>query len=337
MRKMPRNAYTFCIACAIMISCGMKRSVRKNKRQQQAAGCSMDKKHGTATKHTKSPLSGMNGKKFAAIAAAKNMKISIRHDISFCACDSCSACGSGYICAETPVLLSAANEAHIQPRDLSVISRVLGAASSIFPFSVAEVLIISVGALLTVTLVVRLFKLVFSKLLKRKHNRMRFTLPDFARNVCGRDAESFYALWGINHYRMPAASLLGLSDELERVNSAKSEFIAAAETGDNRASSDIYTEMLASTCEKIAAAAAENRSRLRGGRKRCVYRGRQKLREFGFIRSIQKRSNGIFRARQSKRIVRQIPSFPQNRCIFQTCSRALYFRNLYSVTPPEAK
>ena len=55
-----------------------------------------------------------------------------------------------------------------------VISRVLGAASSIFPFSVAEVLIISVGTLLAVTLVVRLFKLVFSKLLKRKHNRMRF-------------------------------------------------------------------------------------------------------------------------------------------------------------------
>ena len=38
-----------------------------------------------------------------------------------------------------------------------VISRVLGAASSIFPFSVAEVLIISVGTLLAVTLVVRLF------------------------------------------------------------------------------------------------------------------------------------------------------------------------------------
>ena len=62
---------------------------------------------------------------------------------------------------------------------------------------------------------------------------------------------------------MPAASLLGFSDELARVNSAKSEFIAAAETGDNWASSDIYAEMLASTCEKIAAAAAENRNRHR--------------------------------------------------------------------------
>ena len=95
-----------------------------------------------------------------------------------------------------------------------VISRVLGAASSIFPFSVAEVLIISVGALLTVTLVVRLFKLVFSKLLKRKHNRMRFyscliSLGMFA----GAMLNLFYALWGINHYRMPAASLLGLSDK----------------------------------------------------------------------------------------------------------------------------
>lgn len=38
----------------------------------------------------------------------------------------------------------------------------------------AEVLIISVGTLLAVTLVVRLLKLVFSKLLKRKQNRMRF-------------------------------------------------------------------------------------------------------------------------------------------------------------------
>ncbi|HAY19452.1 MAG TPA: hypothetical protein DCY17_01225, partial [Clostridiales bacterium] len=143
-----------------------------------------------------------------------------------------------------------------------VISRVLGAASSIFPFSLAEVLIISVGTLLAVTLVVRLFKLVFSKLLKRKRNRMRFyscliSLGMFA----GVMLNLFYAFWGINHYRMPAAQLLGFSDELARVNSAKSEFIAA-EAGDDSAASDIYAEMLASTCEKIAAAAAENRSRL---------------------------------------------------------------------------
>lgn len=186
-----------------------------------------------------------------------------------------------------------------------VISRVLGAASSIFPFSVAEVLIISVGTLLAVTLVVRLFKLVFSKLLKRKHNRMRFyscliSLGMFA----GIMLNLFYVFWGINHYRMPAAALLGFSDELERVNSAKSEFIAAAETGDNSASSDIYAEMLASTCEKL-------RLRLRRteaafGRTKTVCLSRTtKLREFGFIHSIQKRSNGICRARQSKRIVRQ--------------------------------
>lgn len=92
-----------------------------------------------------------------------------------------------------------------------VISRVLGAASSIFPFSVAEVLIISVGALLTVTLVVRLFKLVFSKLLKRKpQSNALLQLPDFAWDVCGRDAESFLCILGNNIYRMPRCFAFGI-------------------------------------------------------------------------------------------------------------------------------
>lgn len=199
----------------------------------------------------------------------------------------------------------------------------------------AEVLIISVGALLTVTLVVRLFKLVFSKLLKRKHNRMRFyscliSLGMFA----GAMLNLFYALWGINHYRMPAASLLGLSDELERVNSAKSEFIAAAETGDNRASSDIYAEMLASTCEKIAAAAAENRSRLRED-ENGVFIADDKNPENSALSAYSKAFKRHMPRSAAKTNCSAIPSFPQNRCIFQTCSRALIFPESIFRTPPK--
>lgn len=243
----------------------MKRSVRKNKRQQQAAGCSMDKKHRNSEETYEKSVERQERQKMRRDRRRKKHenKYTARHQL-----------------LRLPILVLLAAAGMFAPKLLSscpqqteriysraiypVISRVLGAASSIFPFSVAEVLIISVGTLLAVTLVVRLFKLVFSKLLKRKHNRMRFyscliSLGMFA----GAMLNLFYAFWGINHYRMPAASLLGFSDELERVNSAKSEFIAAAETGDDSASSDIYAEMLASTCERIAAAAAENRSRLR--------------------------------------------------------------------------
>lgn len=216
-----------------------------------------------------------------------------------------------------------------------VISRVLGAASSIFPFSVAEVLIISVGTLLAVTLVVRLFKLVFSKLLKRKHNRMRFyscliSLGMFA----GAMLNLFYALWGINHYRMPAASLLGLSDELARVNSAKSECIAAAETGDNSASYDIYTEMLASTCERIAAAAAENRSRLREN-ENGVFIADDKTQRIRLYPQYSKAFKRHMPRSAAKTNCSAIPSFPQNRCIFQTCSRALIFPESIFRTPPK--
>lgn len=111
----------------------MKRSVRKNKRQQQAANSAWIKNIGTATKHTKSPLSGMNGLKNSPRSPPQ--KTWNKYSTSaFAPADSCSACGR-YICAETPVLLSAANGAHIQPRDLSRdFARVLGAASSIFPF-----------------------------------------------------------------------------------------------------------------------------------------------------------------------------------------------------------
>ena len=202
----------------------MKQSVRKNKRQQQAAGCSMDKKHRNSDETYEKSVERHERQKIRRDRRRKKHenKYTARHQL-----------------LRLPILVLLAAAGMFAPKLLSscpqpteriysraiypVISRVLGAASSIFPFSVAEVLIISVGALLTVTLVVRLFKLVFSKLLKRKHNRMRFyscliSLGMFA----GAMLNLFYALWGINHYKM-----------------------------------------LASTCEKIAAAAAENRSRLR--------------------------------------------------------------------------
>lgn len=216
-----------------------------------------------------------------------------------------------------------------------VISRVLGAASSIFPFSVAEVLIISVGTLLAVTLVVRLFKLVFSKLLKRKHNRMRFyscliSLGMFA----GAMLNLFYALWGINHYRMPAASLLGLSDELERVNSAKSEFIAAAETGDNWASSDIYAEMLASTCEKLRLRLRRTEAAFVRTKTVCLSQ-RTKTQRIRLYPQYSKAFKRHMPRSAAKTNCSAIPSFPQNRCIFQTCSRALIFPESIFRTPPK--
>lgn len=54
-----------------MISCGMKRSVRKIKGSNRQQGAAWIKNIGTAERHTKSQLSGRNGKKCAAIAAAK--------------------------------------------------------------------------------------------------------------------------------------------------------------------------------------------------------------------------------------------------------------------------
>lgn len=137
-----------------------------------------------------------------------------------------------------------------------VISRVLGAVSSVFPFSLAEILMFSVGAILLIVLFVRLFRLAFSKLLKRRRNRQRFysyliSLGIFA----GIMLNLFYALWGINHYRMPVAELLGFSNELAQVNAAKAEYEANPE-------SESYAELLGAACERLAAAAAENRSGL---------------------------------------------------------------------------
>lgn len=294
----------------------MKRSVRKNKRQQQAAGCSMDKNIGTATKHTKSQLSGRNGKNAPRSPPQKHEnKYTARHQLL--RLPILVLLAAAVCCAETPVLLSAANGAHIQPRDLSRDFAGFGCSKQHIPVFCGRGADnfrrhASCGHTRCAAVQTRVFKTPETE----TQSNALLQLPDFARNVCGRNAESFLCILGINHYRMPAASILGFSDELARVNSAKSEFIAAAETGDDSASSDIYAEMLASTCEKIAAAAAENRSRLREN-ENGVFIADNKTQRIRLYPQYSKAFKRHMPRSAVKTNCSAIPSFPQNRCIFK--------------------
>ncbi|MCH5279557.1 MAG: DUF3810 domain-containing protein [Christensenellaceae bacterium] len=93
-----------------------------------------------------------------------------------------------------------------------VVSGIIAAITSIFPFSLAETLIIIVPVVLVSVLIIRLLKLVFGKLSARHHNRIRFfsfliSLGIFA----GVMLNLFYCMWGFNHYRLPASELLKLN------------------------------------------------------------------------------------------------------------------------------
>ena len=133
---------------------------------------------------------------------------------------------------------------------------------------------------------------------------------------------------------MPAASLLGFSDELARVNSAKSEFIAAAETGDNSASSDIYAEMLASNLRKNCGCGAENRSRLREN-ENGVFIAEDKNSENSALSAVFKSVQTAYAALGSQNELFGNPVFPQNRCIFNMLSRLDISGNNYIPYTPK--
>lgn len=93
-----------------------------------------------------------------------------------------------------------------------VLSGIIAKITSIFPFSLAEALIIIVPTVLAIVLIVRLLKLIFGKLTLRHRNRIRFfsfliSLGIFA----GVMLNLFYCMWGFNHYRLSAAELLDLN------------------------------------------------------------------------------------------------------------------------------
>lgn len=92
-----------------------------------------------------------------------------------------------------------------------VLSRIVGWISSLVPVSLAELIIVIVGAVLVLVLVIRLLRVPFGKLANRRKNRVR--LFSFIISICifaGVLLNLFYVMWGFNHYRMPLPNLLGL-------------------------------------------------------------------------------------------------------------------------------
>lgn len=92
-----------------------------------------------------------------------------------------------------------------------LIARALAAVSSIFPFSLAEILIYAALIVIAVLLIVRLYNMIFGRVLKRKKNVLRFfsfliSIGIFA----GVMLNLFYLLWGFNHYRVTLADSLEL-------------------------------------------------------------------------------------------------------------------------------
>ena len=177
---MPRNAYTFCIACAIMISCGMKRSVRKNKRQQQAAGCSMDKKHRNSEETYEKSVERHERQKMRRDRRRKKHenKYTARHQL-----------------LRLPILVLLAAAGMFAPKLLSscpqqteriysraiypVISRVFSRHASC-------------GNTRCAAVQTRVFKTPETE----TQSNALLQLPDFAWDVCGRNAESFLCILG---------------------------------------------------------------------------------------------------------------------------------------------
>lgn len=92
-----------------------------------------------------------------------------------------------------------------------VLSRIVGWISSLVPVSLAELIIVIVGAAIVLTLVIRLLRVPSGKLANRRKNRVR--LFSFIISICifaGVLLNLFYVMWGFNHYRMPLPNLLGL-------------------------------------------------------------------------------------------------------------------------------
>ena len=93
-----------------------------------------------------------------------------------------------------------------------IVSRLLGFLNSLFPFSVAELVIVFIGGLLVLILVVRLLKIPFGKLRSRGENRIRFFSFLVSLGIfVGIMLNLFYVLWGFNHYRQPLSKLMELN------------------------------------------------------------------------------------------------------------------------------
>lgn len=92
-----------------------------------------------------------------------------------------------------------------------VLSRAAAWVSSLVPVSLAELIIVIVGALIAIVLVIRLLRVPFGKLVNRRKNRIRlfsFIISIFI--FAGVLLNLFYVMWGFNHYRMSLPNLLGL-------------------------------------------------------------------------------------------------------------------------------
>lgn len=92
-----------------------------------------------------------------------------------------------------------------------LIARVIAAVSSIFPFSLAEVLIFAGVIVIFLLFVIRLYNLLFCKILKRKNNVLIFFR--YLVSLClfaGVMLNLFYLLWGFNHYRITLADSFDL-------------------------------------------------------------------------------------------------------------------------------
>ncbi len=92
-----------------------------------------------------------------------------------------------------------------------IIARILGFVNSIFPFSLAEILIIAAAAFIAVMLLIRLLNMIFGKLKDRRRHRIRLvSLLISVLIFAGVMLNLFYALWGLNHFRQPASKLMEL-------------------------------------------------------------------------------------------------------------------------------
>ncbi len=92
-----------------------------------------------------------------------------------------------------------------------VIARVMGFLSSVFPFSLAEILIIAAAAFIVIMLLIRLLSLILGKLKERRRHRIR--LVSFIISVlifAGVMLNLFYLFWGLNHFRLSAPKLMEL-------------------------------------------------------------------------------------------------------------------------------
>lgn len=110
-----------------------------------------------------------------------------------------------YICKDHSEIIENIYSRCIYP----CIAAMIGSFSASIRSSLAEVLIIIIISILIVLLLVRLSMLVFGKLSRRSHNRIRLFSYIISISIfAGVMLNLFYLLWGINYFREPVASSL---------------------------------------------------------------------------------------------------------------------------------